>query len=618
MARSKGYLKINATKKSFDYVTGEFIYEDVCPYFEATGFIRNINAKKDEFPKLKIAYNDHDKTQGEFIMDCSSLGDINVFDTLCNGKGLFVKAMHISAALELLQTQARELRWDATKTEYRHTKLGWHNIDGNDCFLYDDNTMVNGHRSICERDFQFTAGSREIYEQLLRETVFPSKELTLAYILGFSAVVVSRLDKIKIVELGTIVVNVSGKSSIGKSTIEQLMISPFGCPVFSKNCLGITHAGTCNGILDALEGIHGLPRVIDDLQQNSDIKLTELLYTISQQETKMRSGEKWNKNVDGWSGLLVASSEAPLMGMMKVQQGTYPRLLNLNDVQWTITAEQAEKVKKVVARNYGFTGREFIDYMSSMPVDLLANCYETALEKVKVLMTEKDGLTDRIATRIAAIALTCQLVKNCFHKPFKWTMEELVEPLIESEQDTVRERDPAEKLLDLLTTYVVENANQHFDTLEYKRGMGGEPIRRNATRSKYGIIEMEITGQWTVSFHQKALRDMLRKEGFNEWGTASKKLIEKGILLGTEEKKPNGKTTIRTRRKVGGVYCNVFVLQQMGKDLTQAYASEKPITPTVVEKVQEPPVIETTPVDTTVWNDQTLEEIFETDGGDNA
>ena len=261
MARSKGYLKINATKKSFDYVTEDFIYEDVCPYFEATGFIRNINAKKDEFPKLKIAYNDHDKTQGEFIMDCSSLGDINVFDTLCNGKGLFVKAMHISAALELLQTQARELRWDATKTEYRHTKLGWHNIDGNDCFLYDDNTMVNGHRSICERDFQFTAGSREIYEQLLRETVFPSKELTLAYILGFSAVVVSRLDKLKIVELGTIVVNVSGKSSIGKSTIEQLMISPFGCPVFSKNCLGITHAGTCNGILDALEGIHGLPRV---------------------------------------------------------------------------------------------------------------------------------------------------------------------------------------------------------------------------------------------------------------------------------------------------------------------------------------------------------------------
>ena len=75
---------------------------------------------------------------------------------------------------------------------------------------------------------------------------------------------------------------------------------------------------------------------------------------------------------------------------------------------------------------------------------------------------------------------------------------------------------------------------------------------------------------------------------------------------------------MRTRRKVGGVYCNVFVLQQMGKDLTQAYASEKPITPTVVEKVQEPPVIETTPVDTTVWNDQTLEEIFETDGGDNA
>lgn len=568
-----GYLKASEDKDCFDFVDEPLGTPDVCAYFEVVGFIRDITDKTKSL-KLKIRYNDHQLNTGEFVIDSKDLGEMRVLNRIFSGEGLFIKDPYYVAVSNTVKGQARELRMETGVTELHHSKLGWHTIDGNEYFLYDNKTLINGQPSICDREFDFTAGKKERYEKLLTDIVFPRKELTLVYILGFSAVVVSRLNRLKIAELGTVVVNVSGKSSTGKSTMEQLMLSPFGNPVFSKYGLGLTHSGTLNGILEALEGIHGLPRVIDDLQQNSAINLTELLYTISQQETKMRCGEKWNQNTDGWSGLLVASSETPLMGMMKVQQGTYPRLLNLTNVQWTSSAEEAETIKRVVTQNYGFTGRAFIDYMAKIPVDKLAEAYQRALDRVKPMMTERDGLTDRIATRIAAIALTCNLVKHCFESAFSWTMEQLIEPLIESEQDTVKERNPAEKLLEIITTYVVEHKYQHFDIDEDKCGMGGEPMRRTATQAKHGTIEISLTGEWKVSIHETTMKRILKNEGFNEWGSASKTLIERGILIGTEEKKSNGKTTMRTRRKVGGVYCNVFKLKMEEAKFTE-YTTNK-------------------------------------------
>lgn len=615
-----GYLKASEDKDCFDFIEEPLIMLDVCAYFEVVSFIRDITDKTKSL-KLKIRYNDHQLNTGEFVIDSKDLGEMRVMNRIFSGEGLFIKDPYYMAVSNEVKGQARELKMESGVTELHHSKLGWHTIDGNEYFLYDDKTLINGQPSICDREFDFTAGKKERYEELLTDIVFPRKELTLAYILGFSAVVVSRLDKLKIAELGTVVINVSGKSSMGKSTMEQLMISPFGNPAFSKYGLALTHSGTLNGILEALEGVHGLPRVIDDLQQNATINLTELLYTISQQETKMRCGEKWNQNTDGWSGLLVVSSESPLMERMKVQQGTYPRLLNLSSVQWTSSSEEAEIIKRVATRNYGFTGKVFIDYVAKIPEDKLDDAYQRALDKVKKMMTERDGLTDRIATRIAAIALTCNLVKHCFKGSFSWTMEQLIEPLIESEQDTVKERNPAEKLLEILTTYVVEHKYQNFDTEEETRGSGGVPLRKAATQANHGTIDISLTGEWKVSIHEKTLKRILQNEGFNEWGTASKTLIERGILIGTEEKKPNGKTTTRTRRKVGGVYCNVFKLKMEETKYAGYITNERRETKWQVkqEKVNEAPQIVAEPlVDTTVWNDQTLEEIFEMDGEANA
>lgn len=591
----------------FDYSTDRFHISDDCPYFELTGFLRNVNANNGEMPKLKINYNDHNKTgivylEGQFLANPSGLPQ-----ELCR-QGLYIKHYHGHDATLLLTEQARKLSRNPLNTELHHTKLGWHIIDGEECFLYDNSTKIGQQTSICDRDFSFQAGCSTKYDEMLKEFVYPSKELTLAYVLGFSAVVISRLNKNRIADLGTIVINVNGKSSIGKSTMEQLLISPFGNPVFSKHSLGITHAGTLNGILDALEGIHGLPRVIDDLQQNSSINFTELLYTISQEETKMRCGEKWNQNTDGWSGLVVVSSEAPIMGLMKVQQGTYPRLLNITNLQWTNSSEEAEKIKTIALQNYGFTGKTFIEYIKNMPIKQLGDKYFECLQRVKPMMVEKDGLSDRIASRIATIGLTCELVKECFQSPFAWEMEELIKPLIDSEQETVQERNPAEKLLEIVTTYAQAQKNVHFDLVTHypqKENTISAPLVANAKQVKEGKIEIFADGYWKISIFKTRMDKLLKEYEFNEWGSASIELKRRNILQTTQEKKKNGTVTERTRIRVDGVWCNVFKIKMQPNETV---SEEENKTEQQKQPLQEPPV------DNTDWDTgKSIDDIF--DGG---
>lgn len=585
----------NNTKTSFDYKTHTCYIPNDCPYIEVNHIIHNLTAIEDESDYVSLKINDNGKRYTVEI-PTKLFCDLTNLTCKLNELGVYVKHYHAHDLSVLLVSQTRNLAL-RNVIEYFHTKLGWHKINGQYYFLY-DKTDINGKISECKRDFPFQAGNIKEYQKMLDKHVFPRKELSLAYCLGFSAAIISLINKQRIADLGTIVLNVNGKSSTGKSTMEQLLLSPFGSPVFNKHGLGLPHSGTLNGFLDALEGIHGLPRVIDDLQQNSNINLTELLYSISQEETKMRCGEKWNRNIDGWSGIVIASSETPLMESMKVQQGTYPRLLNATSVQWTESAESAEEIKSVVNTNYGLTGKTFINYIANLSTSTIKNEYEKALGKIKTLMAKKDGLSDRIATRLASLHLTCNLVKECFNNPFTWTAEELIEPLIESEQDTVDDRNPAEKLLNIIKNYAQEYKYTRFDVNYLKTHYKGSGTYSNETIAKQtneGIINIK-DDEWTVIIHEERLKKILNAEGFNEWGTATNELKKRGILIGTEEKKKNGKTTIRTRKLINGIWCNVFKFKMESEQIEENLTEES-------QSMQQESIQLEMKVDNTDWND---------------
>lgn len=104
--------------------------------------------------------------------------------------------------------------------------------------------------------------------------------LSLALSIGYSAVVASRLKDIS--DTGVIIVNLCGASSTGKTTAEQLLVSPFACPrISNKDSLIKTFSSTTNALYAGMSGINGLPIVLDDVTTAPYIDLAEYVQSLS-------------------------------------------------------------------------------------------------------------------------------------------------------------------------------------------------------------------------------------------------------------------------------------------------------------------------------------------------
>lgn len=180
---------------------------------------------------LHVNVNLYKTKQYDFLLPVSDIVDAKTFvATLANNGCVIMTPFERIIAEHFKDEYANCLK--NGKVEYTHKRLGWYQHNGKYYYLYDQND-IDGKTSTCAlTDFRFTKGSKEVYEQFLKETVYPVPSLSLALAIGYSAVLASKLNKD--FDIGTIVVNFCGASSTGKTTAEQLLVSPFGCPQISN------------------------------------------------------------------------------------------------------------------------------------------------------------------------------------------------------------------------------------------------------------------------------------------------------------------------------------------------------------------------------------------------
>lgn len=539
-------LNYNQANNSFDYVTkNQVSIKGDCPFFKVKCLKKTLEEEEDPF-QVVIEYQDG-VNHGEFTMPTKILGSLANLVTYFNQQGVMIKDYHKHDVNNILINQIRK-----SPLQYQHKTLGWKEVDGQWYYLQ-QTAQIGNYISTCTRNFDFTAGSQSEYEKMLKKVVYPSKELTLAYMIGFSAVVSSWLEKQNLADLGTIVLNINGRSSSGKSTVEQLLLSPFGNPVFKKTGLGVTHSGTLNGIIDALGGINGMPRVIDDLTQNTQINITELIYTIAQKETKKRCGKDWNNIAEGWSGLVVISSEEPILDSCR-SGGLYGRVLFADNIQWTKTAEEAETIKAVVQKNYGFKGADFAKFIQSKGMDELSTLLTKHRQDLLSRIELQDAFTARISNKLAVISMTVDLFKECFQAPFQWTAIELLEPLVTAERVFAIERDPVKQVLDILWRYFESYRNKRFD-IKYSN----DEVYPAQQRHDGSVFYQDLgnTSKVLICIDTKVMKSLMSEHGFNQWKTAADILKKKGWLLGEKNRKGE---IVRNDKCVNGTRCFCFLL----------------------------------------------------------
>ena len=239
------------------------------------------------------------------------------------------------------------------------------------------------------------------------------------------------------------------------------MTSPFMSPMLSNGgkSLSISALNTQNMLYHYLNNVHGVPFVIDDINTNENLNLSEVVYAITQGEEKGRmNGDGEAREIRNWSGVVITSSESPLMDSLKGAQGLKVRMLHTHGIQWTISADQATLIKRVLSKNYGFTGKEFADYVAKFSLDDLHERFVKSLEIVKTLMIKKDRLTDRLAYKYATVHLTVLLVNESLG--FNMSANDIASLFIKSEQDTFEERDNNTKAYEAVLDFVARNQNR--------------------------------------------------------------------------------------------------------------------------------------------------------------
>jgi hypothetical protein len=200
------------------------------------------------------------------------------------------------------------------KVEYHHTNLGFTTMsDHSKVFLLGDTTYKGKPSKFVDQSTEFTRGNAEKYHAFLHEHIYPYFETRLALVLGLSSVAASDLKLYA--DIGTIILNFSGRSSTGKTTITQFMASLWGSPMISNFGIVRTFNATMNYTVHTFTGTNGVPLIIDDVTSMGVKDLSSFIYTISAGEDKgrLKQDSMPQKSKGAWSGVCAITSENSMM-----------------------------------------------------------------------------------------------------------------------------------------------------------------------------------------------------------------------------------------------------------------------------------------------------------------
>ncbi len=430
-------------------------YNDVCGYLEVVDVLSKL-----EYPVqsdvIVIATNDNGRTNQIFIPEDELQDEISVKKHLARGK--FTVAKQYYQYIEnLIKHQIRLVRKN-NDTKFVHESLGWFTHNDEKIFLMEGtsaNSSIISTSTYTHTEFQ--GGCKEKYEQFLQNYIFTDAELTLAFILGHTSVLASHLKNI--CSIGTIVINIAGTSSTGKSTIEYLMVSPFMKPSIGESKIMPRINSTENALIQSLSNIHGLPIIIDDTTANDQLNIKNFIYTLSGGTSKARcdSNGAVKSTPPSWSGLIALSSESPILDVEKGIDGRCVRTICFNNIPWTKDAETANIIKETTITNYGHTGGDYANFILKHDINNLKDEFKHCQAEILKQLSKKDSFTERISINLAAISLTANYVQKYYNIP-QSIVNKAAQILIKNEIKSTKERDIIRAAYDAFNGFSMANS----------------------------------------------------------------------------------------------------------------------------------------------------------------
>ena len=535
-------------KKTRSYTVDIFGNEhDVAPYFEVQSLIKKI-PDKCESEEIEIMYQSEVNKPTVFRIPIEFLSDIKMFTNVCfTNYFLFLPSRASLIQSEIILELSKIKKENQIK--YENKSIGWFDYNGQDVFLMDEKTLPDGTKFSCIRDMgKWVDGDVKKYDEMLTKYVYPNHRMSLAYILGFSGVLVARISKLK--DLGVVLSGISGQSTTGKTTAIKLMASIWADPDDVKGRI-IMRADASNiGFNAQFAGFNGPCIIFDDVDQNSTLDLANKLNTLSRGAQRVVANQKGEAQFNrmGFGGICVFVSECPLLEKTRKESGLYPRFIDLQDIVWTDDSESAEAIKSICSQNFGFKGKIFAEFIEKKTNKQLCSIYDSAYKFINDITTEKDNFTARANKKYACIIATANLLMDCFGIVFD--IEEIAKILMVNEKLNREERDKGTQTYDYLKQFFIEN-HASFNLIGEEQQLSAKGYMN--LKSAYGIAVFK-QNKLHLYIKVATVDEILTKAGFNQLSNYKRVWKEKGWTMCAKDRFDCSTTTLMPCRHFHFVY----------------------------------------------------------------
>ena len=459
--------------------------------------------------------------------------------------GLDINEINAKSVLEYLLWAKTD---NTIPVHYAHKHLGWYYKDGERTNTYLLNEVIG-------KDIQSTyigeynlksKGNVGDYITFIKKELECNAYLQLALTLGLTAPVLGILAES--IDAENLFINLSGNSSTGKSSALMLAMSPWGkCTVSSGNgSLVKSWSSTENALLKTISssGIQGFPIAFDEAGTNNIKNMNTMIYKFCSGVDKARlNRDSLLQKNETFRTVLLSSGEIRILDQMKEKTvgSTVIRLTEFNDFPWTDSAEQSNRIKKFLTRNYGTFGKLFIEELIQYDEDDIIDYWNDYTDElIPKLKPYVKHFSDRIASKFAIFLVTFDILKNTLD--VEWDTENIVNLLIESAKDKQNEIKLAENAYDLIMDFVSENIS-HFYAYKGSSYSPNNRIEKNYSTTIWGKYnDVDIT------FSRKQFDRLLTSNGFKNPKMVLMKLKEKGALIVEHDGERNN---FYNRRTVG-------------------------------------------------------------------
>ena len=314
-----------------------------------------------------------------------------------------------------------ELVWDSEQDAvhvYRHSKLGFWEIDGELAFLaYHPVGLSNPAKSLSEHtepERTKPSGTIHSWKAMVREEVLGRRNLELALALGASAPVAHLLRVDKVLTLVPIWALI-GRSSTGKTMALKLMASLWGNPEEGSGMI-LDLNTTQNAFVAQLGQAYAMPALIDETSSVPEWDFTKLLYNLPKGRDKRRCNNDGSlKPPTYFSGAIVLTGERSLLDQTNGNQGILARLVEFS-LPWTDNEQHAQRLEYGSRCNYGQAVYPLMRWLLKHRA-LLPKIFNAQYTKLKEAIGYSPGIEDRLIKMYSIIMTSACVVRASLKLP---------------------------------------------------------------------------------------------------------------------------------------------------------------------------------------------------------